>query len=204
MNINDSLYHHIDQLLKNIIMPEFKSFSNDYYIDDISDIGDNVKFLCRFIVDLDEIIPNNHDDADYTSNDFLKSFLQIYPSALKNITKKMSPVSDKNLNDTGLSEEQFVIQLISLNIYPEVRVYQEKNEVALFTKEIFIELVLNIEDITELHPGGLQMLYIKYNNLCQDNSRYSLTELKEWVENLGYKTSTKQQMCRIIKNHYNF
>ena len=75
---------------------------------------------------------------------------------------------------------------------------------ALFTKEIYIELVLNIEDITELHPGGLQMLYMKYNNLCQDNSRYSLNELKEWVESLGYKAGTKQQMCRIIKTHYEF
>jgi hypothetical protein len=207
-NHNESLYHHIEQLLKNIIVQEFKTISQDFYLDNVSDTDNNVKFLCRLAVEDNYVVPNKsltkYPYSEYTSQDFLKSFLQIYPIALKNISKKMSPISDKKLNDAGLSEDQFIIQLISLSIYPEVRVFQEESETALYVKEIYIELILNIEDITELQPDGLQMLSIKYTNLCQDNSRYSLNELTEWVESLGYKVGTKQQMCRIIKNHYNF
>lgn len=207
-NYHESLFHHIEQLLKNIIVSEFKTISQDFNLDDISDDMNNVKCLCRLAVEDDDVVPNKsltkNPHSEYTSHDFLKLFLQIYPQAMKNIIKKMSPVNDKTLNDVDLSEDQFIIQLISINIYPEVRVFGEPGEIASFVKEIYIELVLNIEDITELHPNGLQMLSIKYNNLCEKNSRYSLNELKEWVESLGYKVGTKQQMCRIIKNHYDF
>ncbi len=201
-HIEESLYYHIDKLLKNIILPEFKTFSNDYYLDEIIDINNNVKFLCRFEVDHDYLVPNKYNE--YTSSDFLKKFLAIYPDIVKNITKKMSPVNNKKLNKAELSENQFIINLIDLNIYPEVRVFNEPNIPVIYTKEIYIELILNIEDITDLHPGGVQMLYLKYKNICEDSSRYSLIELKEWTESLGYKVGTKQQMCKLIKMHYEF
>lgn len=201
-HMRESLYYHMDKLLKNIIVPEFKTFSNDYYLDEITDVRNNVKFICRFSVENDKIMPNK--ENDYTSADFLKKFLAIYPEIVKNITKKMSPVNTKELNKAELSEDQFIIKLIDLTIYPEVRVFNEANEPGYYIKEIYIELILNIEDVSELHPDGIQMLYLKYKNLCKDNSIYSLTELKQWIGSLGYKVDTKQQMCQLIKMHYDF
>lgn len=192
----------MDKLLINILGPEFKTFSNDYYLDKIADVRNNVKFICRFSVKDDKIIPNKVNE--YTSADFFKKFLAIYPEIVKNITKKMSPVNAIELNKAELSEDQFIIKLIDLTIYPEVRVYNEANEPGYYIREIYIELTLNIEDVSELHLDGIQMLYFKYKNICEDNSRYSLTELKEWVESLGYKVDTKQQMCQLIKMHYDF
>lgn len=193
-------------LLKNIIAPEFVSISQDFYLDAITDINNDLYIECRIHVDYDEVVPNHqHGFAEYDSVDFMKKFLKIYNHAMENITDRMRYVSDKDLNDAGLSEDQFIIQLKSLEIIPNVRVFQEDSKTkALFTHEILITLIVNMEDISGLQPGGLEMLYLKYKNLCLDQSGYSVQELKDWVLDLKYKPGSKHDMCQKIKHHYGF
>ncbi len=193
------------RLLKNIITPEFKSISDDFYIDNVVDINNNLLINCRIAVDGTDTKPNNtNGESFYDSNDFQKQFIKLYNQAISNISNKMTPIKEKELNNVKLSADQFVMNLISLEIYPNVSFFQEPGEIGHFFTEILFDIVLNIEEISELHPGGVQMLYLKYKNLCMDNSRYSLNELSEWVIDLGYKTNTKDKMCKMIKLHYDF
>lgn len=203
---NTDLEGAIGTLLENIIIPEFVSISQDFYLDNITNINNDLNIECRIHVDYDYVVPNHqYDMAEYDSVDFMRNFLKIYNNAMENITNRMKFVSDKDLNDAGLSEDQFIIQLKSLEIIPNVRVFQEDPKTkALFTHEILINLIVNMEDITGLQPGGLEMLYLKYKNLCLDQSGYSVQELKDWVMALKYKPGSKHDMCQKIKQHYGF
>jgi hypothetical protein len=194
----------MENLLKNIIVPEFKYISTDFYMDDVIDVKNNLLIKCRINVENQAIVNNKQSYAEYESMSFEKQFLKVYNQSLINITNKMTPVNTNFLNKVGLSENQFIINLISLDIYSNVKVYQEPGEIGDFTKEILIDLIINIEEISELHPGGLEMLYLKYKNLCVNNSRYNLNELREWVQDLGYILGSKDEMCQIIKTHYGF
>lgn len=194
----------MENLLRYIIVPEFKYISTDFYMDDVTDVKNNLLIRCRINVENQSIVNNKEGYAEYESMSFEKQFLKVYNQSLINIANKMTPINADFLNKAGLSENQFIMHLISLDIYPNVRFYQESGSPGDFTKEILIDLILNIEEISELHPGGVQMLYLKYKNLCVNNSIYDLNELREWVRGLGYNLGSKDEMCKIIKTHYEF
>lgn len=192
----------MQDLLSNIIIPEFKSISTDFYLDEVTDVHDHILLQCRINVSNKEITLKN--EVEYDSINFLKDFLKLYNQAIVNISDKMSPVHEKDLNNAGLSEDQFIVNLISLNIYPNVKIFNAPGQLPDLTEEILIDLILNMEEISELRPGGLGMLYLKYKNLCMNHSRYNTNELKEWIQDLGYNLSSKEEMCHMIKTHYDF
>jgi hypothetical protein len=211
---NEDLYGSIGELLTLIIFPEFQSLltnDHDFYFDFINDLEpNNLSIHCRIHV----FSLNIPADKDVSSTEFIEKYIAIKDKAMSNIIAKMSPtVKEDYLSRVSLSNDQFIIKLINIDLRPDVRAYAdsgydlgpENNQYGSLTAEVYITLILNIEDISGLEPNEIQALQAKYNYLCSEYSRQAITELQEWAKQLGLPIyNTKQELCLAIKSYYGF
>lgn len=122
-----------------------------------------------------------------------------------NLNDKIIPyVKQEFLNRVGLSENQFIIRVKNLKVYPTVQT--NKNIQPCITNILVtIEFDMSIQDMSGFIPGGEYALKIKYNNLCSSYTTQSVDELRDWARTIGvrnYMNLLKEQLCEAIKSTY--
>ena len=124
----------------------------------------------------------------------------------------MPTIKGELLDKFELSEQQFLIKVIRANINSHIAISPKKRSEAPSGRVglgIVISIYLTIEDISILEPGEIGALFIKFRNLCNSTSRYSVEELRNWVVDMGVSVRdsermNKDKLCEVIKDHYNF
>ena len=190
------------------VYPEIKE--REIYLDKIEDADqDVISFGFRFGYHHDLI------DGEQTDiSDAVAAFAGKKKRMMISLSNKLMPaISAEMLNAHGLSEDQFVAQTIAIDVKPFVSVYMhpeedtEPGERGGLSFEIIIEIYLRIEDVSELQPGEIQALRLKYINLCRSNTTMSFDELKEWAHDIGIAdvdNMSKPTLCAAVRDHYGF
>ena len=146
---------------------------------------------------------------------FTVEFHQKSQQIINGVKWAMSPaVSDEVLRSHGLSEEQFVVKFADVTVEPVVTMHYSQHNAQLYLGymgeldiSIFVDIHLQIEDISAYAPGETEALRLKYLSLCDERTRYSGEELKEWAINLGIVDAdvmTKSELCSAVGDYYGF
>lgn len=194
-------------LLESIIMPKFDWFQPaDLYITKVRDSGNDLEIE----ISIGNSVNVNTGESR-TESDFVVGFALNYQSINNHIVSSMTPTVKSELTtDSGLTPDQFIVKLVSfVEILPKVSVVNNSEEV-VFTQEVILTLVINIEDISVYEPGQEVPLLLRYEFLCSDKSLQSDKELREWVNDLDiYDPTTigsagREELCDAIRTHYGF
>ena len=190
------------------VYPDIKE--REIYLDKIEDADQDVMgFGFRFGYHSDLI------DGEQTDiSDAVAAFAGKKKRIMAALKKALMPaISAEMLNAHGLSEDQFVAQTIAIDVKPFVSVYvhmeddTEPRDRGNLSFDIIIEIYLRIEDVSELQPGEIQALRLKYVNLCRSNTTMSFDELKEWAHDIGIAdvdNMSKPTLCAAVRDHYGF
>ena len=124
-------------------------------------------------------------------------------------------VKGELLESHGLSEEQFLIKVLSINVWPHAIVtyqdseswYDRENYGGVFQFAVVVEFRVTIEDISTIEPEGIETQLARYRNLCSSSSRYNDNELRTWAKSLGFEntdTMSKDALCEVVGGYYGF
>lgn len=201
---NKNLNKKIERILRRISSYILEYEEEDILLDEIKKGKNSIVY--NFTIILFEETANGDDEEELDITSIVKKFYKNKYDNLDKLKKEMIPsIKDKNLLDEGLSPNQFIIICKNINLSLDIFTSYDKeyNEVLL---KCFLRLKIriNIEDISELEPGGIDASKIRYHHLC--NRTGNREELKKWTKELGIilPKGTKNVMCSLIRDHYGF
>lgn len=203
----------ITSLLGSIIVPQFNSIitsgDTNFYLDSVVDAAPNTLLFRGRIAALSESI---RPDEIIEAGPFINSYHAILPSATSNILQAMSPtVKEEYLIAAGLSPQQFLITLINFTSSLSVEAYIDTPSRMFpgyhgnITGSILFDILITIEDISDLAPGEISATKARFSYLCRHNN--SLPELRNWAAELAipnYNRLTHDELCQAIAIHYGF
>ena len=203
------LYTAFSGILEGIVTPIFAEVYPELDGVEVSNIQSSEGNVLEFHVTGYHNMPNELDKATELA-DLMTEFAGKKQQILNGVQWAIYPTMRESLLEQyDLSEEQFLVKTVKVNVEPRLTSYYSSRERGgNYLGDIYLRITvvfsLTIEDISTMEPGGEETLRLRLENLCSSTSRYPLKELQDWAKSLGaqyIEDMTREELCSFVRSN---
>ena len=206
------LAYSFESIILDIVTPIYREVYPDLAdieLVNIQDVRDNVVVFIMGAHDMTRLGKDDSEDFSIRITEFAEKKQKI----LNGVRWAIYPTMKESLLEQhDLNAEQFLVKTVDVKVIPTLFASHDTGEeegtpdyAADISFSVHVEFHLTIEDISTLEPEGEESIRLRLLNLCSEDSRYPIRELRHWARDLGVRGSDvlqRGELCAAIRQHY--